>query len=80
MATRYDLGLLNSGGTLHYVDEAGEAVRASGAGITLLQVLGNEDSPITDGVPPTKLGVAGQKFLQRQNRTLLTTRRTDFCR
>jgi hypothetical protein len=28
------LGLLNSGGTLHYVDEAGPAVRSSGAGIT----------------------------------------------
>lgn len=28
------LGLLNSGGTLHYVDEAGETVRSSGAGIT----------------------------------------------
>lgn len=28
------LGLLNSGGTLHYVDEAGQAVRSSGAGIT----------------------------------------------
>jgi hypothetical protein len=27
-------GLLNSGGTLHYVDEAGQAVRSSGGGIT----------------------------------------------
>lgn len=28
------LGLLHSGGTLHYVDEAGQAVRTSGGGIT----------------------------------------------